>query len=59
MGFRTVAIARGSEKGKLVRELGAMSYIDAQTEDPAATLQRMGGAKVILATAASAASMGP
>jgi D-arabinose 1-dehydrogenase-like Zn-dependent alcohol dehydrogenase len=59
MGFRTVAIARGIEKGKLARELGAISYIDAQTEDPAAALQRMGGAKVILATAASASSMGP
>jgi alcohol dehydrogenase, propanol-preferring len=59
MGFRTVAIARGAEKGKLAHELGASSYIDAQNEDPAAALQRMGGAKVILATAASAKSMGP
>ena len=59
MGFRTVAIARGSEKEKLAKELGAISYIDAQTEDPAATLQRMGGAKVILATAARTSSMGP
>jgi len=59
MGFRTVAIARGPEKGKLATELGAISYIDAQTEDPAAALQRMGGARVILATAASTRSMGP
>jgi D-arabinose 1-dehydrogenase-like Zn-dependent alcohol dehydrogenase len=59
MGFRAVAIARGREKEKLAKELGAISYIDAQTEDPAATLQRMGGAKVILATAASNSSMGP
>ena len=59
MGFRTVAIARGGEKEKLAKELGAHSYIDTQTEEPAATLQRMGGAKVILATAASASSMGP
>jgi len=59
MGFRTVAIARGREKEKLAKELGAFSYIDARTQDPAATLQRMGGAKVILATAASASSMGP
>jgi propanol-preferring alcohol dehydrogenase len=59
MGFRTVAIARGREKENLAKELGAISYIDAKTEDPAATLQRMGGAKVILATAASASSMGP
>jgi 2-desacetyl-2-hydroxyethyl bacteriochlorophyllide A dehydrogenase len=58
-GFRTVAIARGSEKEKLAKELGAVSYIVAQTEDPAAPLQRMGGAKVILATAASGSSMGP
>ena len=59
MGFRTVAIARGIEKDKLARELGASSYINAETEDPAAALQRMGGAKVILATAASSRSMGP
>jgi D-arabinose 1-dehydrogenase-like Zn-dependent alcohol dehydrogenase len=59
MGFRTVAIARGSEKEKLARELGAIYYIDGHTQDPAATLQRMGGARVILATAASASPMGP
>jgi D-arabinose 1-dehydrogenase-like Zn-dependent alcohol dehydrogenase len=29
MGFRTVAITRGSEKGKLAKELGTISYIDA------------------------------
>ncbi len=57
MGFRTVVIA--IEKEKLARELGASSYINAETEDPAAALQRMGGAKVILATAASSRSMGP
>ncbi len=59
MGFRTVAIARGIEKEKLARELGASGYINAETGDPAAALQRMGGAKVILATAASSRSMGP
>jgi D-arabinose 1-dehydrogenase-like Zn-dependent alcohol dehydrogenase len=59
MGFRTVAIGRGSEKEKLAKELGAISYINAETDDPAAALQRMGGAKVILATASSNRSMGP
>jgi D-arabinose 1-dehydrogenase-like Zn-dependent alcohol dehydrogenase len=59
MGFRTVAIARGGEKEKLAKELGATFYLDAQAEDPAAALQRMGGAKVILATAANTRSMGP
>ena len=53
MGFRTVAIGRGSEKDKedLAKKLGAHSYIDAAAGDPAAALQKLGGAKVILATA--------
>jgi D-arabinose 1-dehydrogenase-like Zn-dependent alcohol dehydrogenase len=59
MGCRTVAIARGREKEKLATELGAHSYIDSQAEDAAIALQRLGGARVILATAASARSMGP
>jgi propanol-preferring alcohol dehydrogenase len=59
MGFRTVAIGRGSDKESLARELGAVSYIDGDIEDPAAALQRMGGAKAILATASSNRSMGP
>jgi len=59
MGFRTVAIARGQEKEQLATELGAHAYIDSEAEDAAATLQRLGGAKVILATAASSRSMGP
>jgi len=59
MGFRTVAIARGREKEQLATELGAHAYIDSEAEDAAATLQRLGGAKVILATAASSRSMGP
>lgn len=59
MGFRTVAIARGHEKKKLATELGAHSYIDSQEEDAAMALQRLGGARVILATAASTRSMGP
>lgn len=59
MGFRTVAIARGREKESLALELGAMVYIDSEAEDAAAILQKMGGANVILATAASGSSMGP
>ena len=50
MGFRTVAIARGKDKEALATELGAWRYIDSQAQDPAAELQKMGGAKVILAT---------
>ncbi len=50
MGFRTVAIARGQDKGPLAKTLGACQYIDSRAQDPAAELQKSGGAKVILAT---------
>jgi D-arabinose 1-dehydrogenase-like Zn-dependent alcohol dehydrogenase len=50
MGFKTVAIARGKDKEALAKELGAWRYIDTQASDPAAELQKLGGAKVILAT---------
>ena len=49
-GYRTVAIARGAEKGALAGKLGANYYIDSKAGDPAAALQKLGGAKVILAT---------
>jgi D-arabinose 1-dehydrogenase-like Zn-dependent alcohol dehydrogenase len=50
MGARTVAIARGKDKASLARELGAMQYIDSQSQDPAAELTKLGGASVIMAT---------
>ncbi|HUC73333.1 MAG TPA: alcohol dehydrogenase [Stellaceae bacterium] len=56
-GFQTVAIARGADKGPLARQLGAHHYIDNAAEDPAAALQKLGGAKAILATATSAEAM--
>jgi propanol-preferring alcohol dehydrogenase len=59
MGFRTVAIGRGREKEKLAKDLGAHVYIDTTAEDAAAVLQRMGGARAILATATSGDAMGP
>jgi D-arabinose 1-dehydrogenase-like Zn-dependent alcohol dehydrogenase len=57
MGFHTVAIARGSDKEPLARQLGARQYIDSTTADPAAELQQLGGAKIIVATATSAQAM--
>jgi propanol-preferring alcohol dehydrogenase len=59
MGFRTVAIGRGREKEKLAKDLGAHVYIDSAVDDPAAVLQRIGGARAILATATSGDAMGP
>ena len=57
MGFRTVAIARGPEKGDLARELGAHHYIDSLAADVAVELQNLGGARVIAATATNADTM--
>ena len=53
MGFHTVGIARGQDKEPLARKLGAAVYIDSQAQDAAAELLKLGGAKVILATATS------
>jgi D-arabinose 1-dehydrogenase-like Zn-dependent alcohol dehydrogenase len=56
-GYRTVAIARGKDKEALARQLGAHHYVDAQAEDPAEALMRLGGARVILATVTSGKAM--
>jgi D-arabinose 1-dehydrogenase-like Zn-dependent alcohol dehydrogenase len=57
MGFKTVGIARGQDKEPLARKLGAHHYIDSQAQDPAAELQKLGGAKVILATVTNGDAM--
>jgi alcohol dehydrogenase/propanol-preferring alcohol dehydrogenase len=57
LGFDTVAIARGTEKEELARRLGARHYIDSTAQDPAAELQALGGARVILATVTNAPAM--
>ena len=54
MGFETVAINRGNNKEPLARQLGANHYIDATAQDVVSELQKLGGAKVILATAPNA-----
>jgi D-arabinose 1-dehydrogenase-like Zn-dependent alcohol dehydrogenase len=57
MGFNTVAIARGKEKDAFAKELGAHHYIDSHAADPAAELNKLGGAKVIIATVTNAEAM--
>ena len=57
MGFETVAIARGADKGPLAKQLGARHYIDSQAQDPSEELMKLGGAKVVLATATSGKAM--
>jgi D-arabinose 1-dehydrogenase-like Zn-dependent alcohol dehydrogenase len=58
MGFFTIAIARGAEKEALARELGAHDYIDATRQDPAAVLQRLGGADAVVTTASGGKDIG-
>jgi alcohol dehydrogenase len=53
-----VAIARGANKAEDAKELGAHHYIDSTAEDVAGALQALGGASVVLATAANSAAMG-
>ena len=59
MGFQVAAIARGIEKESLAKKLGAHHYIDSNGQDPVAALQALGGARLILATAANSKSMSP
>jgi D-arabinose 1-dehydrogenase-like Zn-dependent alcohol dehydrogenase len=56
-GYKVAAIGRGSENATLAKKLGASVYIDSQATNAAETLQRLGGARVILATAPSSKAM--
>src|SRR2546421_2899243 len=56
-GYRVAAIGRGPGNATLAKKLGADLYIDAAATDGAAELQKLGGARVILATAPSGKSM--
>jgi D-arabinose 1-dehydrogenase-like Zn-dependent alcohol dehydrogenase len=53
MGFQTIALGRGADKEALATKLGAHRYIDSNVADPVKELQKLGGARVILATAPS------
>ncbi len=57
MGFETVAIARGAEKGETAKQLGARHYIDSEAGNVGSALRKLGGAKVVLATATAAKAM--
>lgn len=57
MGFRTVAIARGAEKGELATQLGAFQYIDSKAEEVGPALLELGGAAAVIATVTNAEAM--
>jgi D-arabinose 1-dehydrogenase-like Zn-dependent alcohol dehydrogenase len=56
-GYKVAAISRGAENAKLAKKLGAHHYIDSQASNAAAELKKLGGARVILATAPSGQAM--
>lgn len=56
-GYHVIAIGRGSENARLAKKLGARSYIDSESVNAAGELQKIGGARVILATAPSSKAM--
>ncbi|HTT18769.1 MAG TPA: alcohol dehydrogenase [Candidatus Sulfotelmatobacter sp.] len=56
-GYRVAAIGRGPENAALAKKLGAALYIDSQATNAAQELRKLGGAKVILATAPNSKSM--
>jgi D-arabinose 1-dehydrogenase-like Zn-dependent alcohol dehydrogenase len=56
-GYKVAAIGRGAENATLAKKLGASVYIDSQATNAAEALQKLGGAKVILATAPSSKAM--
>jgi D-arabinose 1-dehydrogenase-like Zn-dependent alcohol dehydrogenase len=57
MGFRTVAVGRGKDKETLARKLGAHEYVDTAVGPPAEALQKLGGARIVLATAPDSKSI--
>jgi len=56
-GYRVVGIGRGPGNEALAKKLGAFAYIDSKATTAAQELQKLGGAKVILATAPNAKAM--
>jgi len=56
-GYKVAAIGRGPESALLAKKLGASAYIDNQSTNAVEELQKLGGARVILATAPSSKAM--
>jgi D-arabinose 1-dehydrogenase-like Zn-dependent alcohol dehydrogenase len=56
-GYKVAAVGRGPENAALAKKLGAHVYIDSVATDAAAELQKLGGARAILATAPSPKAM--
>jgi alcohol dehydrogenase/propanol-preferring alcohol dehydrogenase len=57
MGFEVAAVSRGSNKEEFARKLGAHHYVDASDGDVGQKLQKLGGGRVIPATAPNSKSI--
>src|SRR5260370_11909427 len=42
MGFDTVAVARGKDKEALAKKLGAKTYLDSESQNVAAEMEKLG-----------------
>ena len=56
-GYKVAAVGRGSQIESLAKKLGADVYIDSKVKKPSEELQRLGGARVIIATAPNSKAM--
>ncbi|MGH9326414.1 MAG: alcohol dehydrogenase [Terriglobia bacterium] len=56
-GYKVAAIGRGSENAALAKKLGASVYIDSKSTNAAQELQKLDGARAILATAPNSKAM--
>jgi D-arabinose 1-dehydrogenase-like Zn-dependent alcohol dehydrogenase len=56
-GFQDRRHRAWQDKEALAKQLGAWRYLDSQTQDPAAELQKLGGAKTIIATVTNGDAM--
>lgn len=59
LGFRTVALSRGTSKKDFATKLGATDYIDTEAHSAAEELQKIGGADLIVVTAPNADIIAP
>ena len=57
MGFKVVAVGRGSDIADDALKLGAHAYVDTRQEDAGNVLQRMGGAQAIVTTIGNSADV--
>lgn len=57
LGYRVVAVSRGSDKEVFARGLGAHEYIDSSKVDPGEALAAMGGAGLVVTTAQNGEAM--